>query len=78
MPRSNDEPQSGGLPRILAMIPADPFDPESGKMVDALIRLHAYNAHLLHFAGECARYSPYPPAVPQFDSSNIITVRRRG
>ena len=64
------------FPRILAMIPADPFNAENGAMVDALVLLHAYSAHLLHFAAECARYAPYPAALPQFDSSNIISLRR--
>jgi hypothetical protein len=66
------------LPRILAMIPADPFNAGSGAAVDALILLHAYNAYLLHFAAECARYSPYPPALPQFNSSNIFSLHQQG
>jgi hypothetical protein len=66
------------LPRILTLIPADPFDASSGAAVDALVLLHAYNANLLHFAAECARYAPYPPTLPQFDSSNIISLRRQG
>lgn len=65
------------LPRILTMIPADPFDADSGPVVDALILLHAYSANLLHFAAECARYAPYHPALPHFDSSNIISLQRR-
>lgn len=68
--------ESKTLPRILAMIPADPFNAENGAMVDALVLLHAYSAHLLHFAAECARYAPYPAALPQFDSSNIISLKQ--
>lgn len=66
------------LPRILALIPTDPFSEESGKSVDALDRLHTYSANLLHFAAECARYAPYPPALLQLDSSNMISVQRLG
>jgi hypothetical protein len=74
--RSQPLAEGKAMPRILAMIPADPFNAESGAMVDALILLHSYSAHLLHFAAECARYAPYPPALPHFDSSNIISLKR--
>ena len=50
------------LPRILAMIPADPFNSDNGAMVDALILFHSYSANLLHFAAECARYRPIASA----------------
>jgi hypothetical protein len=66
------------LPRILALIPADPFDASSGATIDALILLHAYSANLLHFAAECARYSPYAPAILQLDDSNIVSLNRVG
>jgi hypothetical protein len=51
-----------------------PFAADSGTLVDALILLHTYNGHLLHFAAECARYAPHAPALPQFDSSKIISL----
>jgi hypothetical protein len=66
------------LPRILAMIPANPFDANSGATVDALMLMHAYSAELLHFAAECARYSPYAPTLPRFDPRNTHSVSQNG
>jgi hypothetical protein len=65
------------VPRIIALIPADPFSAENSASIDVLTLLHHFLAQLLHFAAECAKYSPYPPTFPLFDEGNIASLLPR-